>query len=67
MVWKSVTKKKTNEAIKQKLLNSLQENNDVQEQELNKTANRTNNSQEDMPHLQFTATRTLLKFKIKKQ
>ena len=67
MVWKSVTKKKTNEAIKQKLLNSLQENNDVQEQELNKTANRANNSQEDMPHLQFTATRTLLKFKIKKQ
>ena len=67
MVWKSVTKKKTNEAIKQKLLNSLQENNDVQEQELNKTANSANNSQEDMPHLQFTATRTLLKFKIKKQ
>ena len=67
MVWKSVTKKKTNEAIKQKLLNSLQENNDVQEQELNKTANSVNNSQEDMPHLQFTATRTLLKFKIKKQ
>ena len=67
MVWKSVTKKKTNETIKQKLLNSLQENNDVQEQELNKTANSANNSQEDMPHLQFTATRTLLKFKIKKQ
>ena len=67
MVWKSVTKKKTDEAIKQKLLNSLQENNDVQEQELNKTANTANNSQEDMPHLQFTATRTLLKFKIKKQ
>ena len=67
MVWKSVTKKKTNEAIKQKLLNSLQENNDVQEQELNKTANSANNSQEDMPHLQFTATRTLLKLKIKKQ
>ena len=67
MVWKSVTKKKTDEAIKQKLLNSLQENNDVQEQELNKTANSANNSQEDMPHLQFTATRTLLKFKIKKQ
>ena len=67
MVWKSVTKKKTNEAIKQKLLNSLQENNDVQEQELNKTANSASNSQEDMPHLQFTATRTLLKFKIKKQ
>ena len=63
MVWKSVT----NEAIKQKLLNSLQENNDVQEQELNKTANSANNSQEDMPHLQFTATSTLLKFKIKKQ
>ena len=67
MVWKSVTKKKTDEAIKQKLLNSLQENNDVQEQELNKTANSANNSQEDMPQLQFNATRTLLKFKIKKQ
>ena len=39
MVSKSITKKKTNEAIKRELLNSLQENADVEEQGLNETAN----------------------------
>ena len=46
MVSKSVTKKKTNETIKQEFLNSLLENDDVGEQGLNETANNVNNSQE---------------------
>ena len=46
MVSKSKTKKKTNESIKRELLNSLKENNDVEEQGLNKTVNNVNNSQE---------------------
>ena len=41
-----MAKKKTDEIIKGELLNSLQENNDVEEQELNKAANNVNNSQE---------------------
>ena len=43
---KSKTKKKTNENIERELLNSLQENDDVEEQTLNETANNVNNSQE---------------------
>ena len=43
---KSKTKNNTNEIIKRKLLNSLQRNDDVEEQGLNKTANNVNNSQE---------------------
>ena len=39
MVSKSKAKKKTNESIKRKLLNSLKENKDVEEQELNETVN----------------------------
>ena len=46
MVSKSKAKKKTNESIKRKLLNSLKENKDVEEQELNETVNRVNNSQD---------------------
>ena len=46
MVSKSITKKKTNEIIKRELLNSLQENDDVEEQGLNKTANSVKISQE---------------------
>ena len=46
MVSKSKTKKKTNESIKRELLDSLKENNDVEEQGLNKTVNNVNNSQE---------------------
>ena len=42
---KSVTKK-THEIIKRELLNSLQENDDVEEQGLNERANNVNNSQE---------------------
>ena len=43
---KSKTKNNTNEIIKRKFLNSLQRNDDVEEQGLNKTANNVNNSQE---------------------
>ena len=46
MMSKRMAKKKTDEIIKGELLNSLQENNDVEEQELNKAANNVNNSQE---------------------
>ena len=45
MVLESKTKT-TNESIKQELLNSLKENDDVEEQGLNETANSVNNSQE---------------------
>ena len=46
MVSKSITKKKTNETVKRELLNSLQENDDVEEQGLNETAKNVKNSQE---------------------
>ena len=46
MVSKSINKKKTNKTIKQELLNSLHENDNIEEQELNETANNVNNSQE---------------------
>ena len=46
MVSKSKTKKKTNESIKQELLNSLKENDDVEEQGLNETVNNVSNSQD---------------------
>ena len=46
MVLKSITKKKMNETVKQEFLNLLQENDDVEEQALNGTANNVNNSQE---------------------
>ena len=45
MVSKTIAKKKTVESIKQERLNSLQENDDVEGQGLNKTANSVNNSQ----------------------
>ena len=45
---KSKTKRKTNESIKRQLLNSLKENKDVEEQELNETVNRVNNSQDEI-------------------
>ena len=46
MVPKSIAKKKTKEIRKRELLNSLQENDDVEEQALNKTANTVSISQE---------------------
>ena len=42
----NITKTKTKEAIKRELLNLLQENDDVEEQGVNKTANNVNNSSE---------------------
>ena len=39
MVSKRIAKKKTNEIIKRELLNSLQENDDVEEQGFKETAN----------------------------
>ena len=47
IVSKRIAQKKTNEIIKRGLLNSLQEN-DVEEPELNETANNVNNSQEEI-------------------
>ena len=45
MVSKSINKKKANENVKRELLNTFQENDNVEEQELNETANNVNNSQ----------------------
>ena len=45
MVLESITKKKTNKNIKQEFLNSLQENDDVEEQGLKGTGSNVNNSQ----------------------
>ena len=42
----NITKTKTKEAIKRELPNLLQENDDVEEQGVNKTANNVNNSSE---------------------
>lgn len=42
MVSKNITKKKTYETVKQELLNSLKENDNAEELELNETANKTN-------------------------
>ena len=42
----NITKTKTKEAIKRELPNLLQENDDVEEQGVNKTANNVNNSLE---------------------
>ena len=46
MVLKSKIKKKANKNIKRELLNSLKENDDVEDQGLNETANNVNNTQE---------------------
>lgn len=46
MLSKSITKKKTNEIIERELLNSFQENDDVEQQGFNETANNVNKSQE---------------------
>ena len=46
MVSKSINKKKLNETIEREFLNSLPENDNVEEQEFNKTANNVSNSQE---------------------
>ena len=65
MMSKSITKKKINDTIKRTLLSSLQMNDDVEEQGLNKTANSVNNFQ--VAILIICATRALSKHKIRKQ
>ena len=67
MMSKSITEKKTNETIKRELLNSLQENDDVQEQGLNKTASNASKSQEAILIINLCEGITLLKYKIKRQ
>ena len=64
MVPKSKTKKKTCEIIKRELLNSLKDNDDVEEQGFNKTAN-VNNSQEAI--VIICCTSKLSKHKTKKK
>ena len=61
MMLKRIVEKKKSESIKQELLNTFQENDDVEEQGLNETAINVNNSQEAI------VTRTLLKYKIQQQ
>ena len=48
MVSKSITEKKTNETVKRELLNSLKENDDVEEQGLNETLHNVSNPHEAM-------------------
>ena len=43
---KSITKRKSNETMKQELLNSLQDNDDVEEKGLKERSNKVSNSQE---------------------
>ena len=43
---KSITKRKSNETMKQELLNSLQDNDDVEEKGLKERSNEVSNSQE---------------------
>ena len=49
MVSKSITKKKTHKTVSQQLLDSLKENDDVEEPELNKRTKETNDPQEIIP------------------
>ena len=68
MVLISITKRKTKETVKQELLNSLKENDNVEEQELNETANNVNISQEAILIIRHSdTTKTLLKHKINRQ
>ena len=46
MVSKRTAKKKTNESIKQEMLNSLQKNDNAEEKGINETADNVNNYQE---------------------
>ena len=43
---KSITKRKSNETMKQELLNSLQDNDDVEKKGLKERSNKVSNSQE---------------------
>lgn len=66
MVSKRIARKKANKILKQELLKSLQENDDVEEQRLNEKCNNVNNSKEAIDAI-IIASMTILKHKIKKQ
>ena len=65
MVSKWITKKKKNESIKIELLNSLSENDDVEEQGFNAKANNVNNSQEAIQVI--NRYKDIIKAQIKKK
>ena len=65
MVSKWITKKKKNESIKIELLNSLPENDDVEEQGFNAKANNVNNSQEAIQVI--NRYKDIIKAQIKKK
>ena len=66
MVSKRIARKKANKILKQELLKSLQENDDVEEQRFNEKYNNVNNSKEAIDAI-IIASMTMLKHKIKKQ
>ena len=66
MVSKRIARKKSNKILKQELLKSLQENDDVEEQRFNEKYNNVNNSKEAIDAI-IIASMTILKHKIKKQ
>lgn len=66
MVSKRIARKKANKILKQELLKSLQENDDVEEQRFNEKYNNVNNSKEAIDAI-IIASMTILKHKIKKQ
>ena len=65
MVSKRIAKKKANESIKKVLLNSLQENDTVEEKRLTKQPTMLTILKKQ--YILFIATRSLLKHKMKKQ
>ena len=66
MVSKRIARKKANKILKQELLKSLQENDDVEEQRFNEKYNNVNNSKKAIDAI-IIASMTILKHKIKKQ
>ena len=66
MVSKRIARKKANKILKQELLKSLLENDDVEEQRFNEKYNNVNNSKEAIDAI-IIASMTILKHKIKKQ
>ena len=66
MVSKRIARKKANKILKQELLKSLQENDDIEEQRFNEKYNNVKNSKEAIDAI-IIASMTILKHKIKKQ
>ena len=63
--WCQKAKKKANESIKRELLNSLQENDNVEKKRLTKQPTMSTTLKKQ--YISFIATRALLKHKMKKQ